>query len=159
MTQWKTMVYGNRSRAKRRGLKEHFTASELFDLLDRTGYSCAACGVKETSGELSIDHKVPLSRGGTNTIDNIQILCLTCNQLKSDKAIAYCDGEPLIIDAPLVAVPKGRKTRSAERDRLSLSLSVGHMKKLTGLADANTGGNKSMMIRYLINVVWQQLKK
>lgn len=34
---------------------------------------------------LTADHIVPLSKGGTNTWDNLQGLCLSCNSAKRDK--------------------------------------------------------------------------
>lgn len=42
--------------------------------------SCAYCGdaVKE------IDHKLPLSKGGDHSIENLQMLCLDCNRSKHD---------------------------------------------------------------------------
>ena len=33
----------------------------------------------------SIDHIIPLSKGGTHTWDNVQLLCRRCNYMKSDK--------------------------------------------------------------------------
>ena len=37
------------------------------------------------SGDFHIDHKTPVSRGGTNELDNLQLLCKTCNLKKSAK--------------------------------------------------------------------------
>jgi 5-methylcytosine-specific restriction protein A len=45
----------------------------------RTHPYCAECG---TSGDLTGDHIVPLSKGGTNTPSNIQVLCRRCNGAK-----------------------------------------------------------------------------
>ena len=50
---------------------------------------CAFCGVKTTkkSGprKSNIDHAIPKSRGGNNTINNAQNTCRTCNLQKSDR--------------------------------------------------------------------------
>ena len=40
-----------------------------------TAYQCAKCGVRDN---LSIDHIKPVSKGGGNGIENLQILCRPC---------------------------------------------------------------------------------
>ena len=45
------------------------------------GYQCALCYCQEN---LTIDHIIPLTKGGTNDLYNLQILCLDCNQRKRD---------------------------------------------------------------------------
>lgn len=48
----------------------------------RDGQTCKECGAKHG---LSIDHIVPISKGGNSTDDNLQVLCLGCNVRKSNK--------------------------------------------------------------------------
>jgi 5-methylcytosine-specific restriction endonuclease McrA len=57
----------------------HFTDEEWPAVLERFGGACLACGSTE---DLSVDHVVPLSLGGSNTIENVQPLCIVCNCLK-----------------------------------------------------------------------------
>jgi 5-methylcytosine-specific restriction endonuclease McrA len=67
-------------RAKAFGYEgEGFTLEEWESLLERYGRACVACGVDE---DLSVDHIVPLSLGGSNAITNIQPLCVPCNLVK-----------------------------------------------------------------------------
>ena len=48
----------------------------------RDGAICADCGVDEY---LSIDHIIPLSRGGAGDLENLQVLCRSCNSRKGDR--------------------------------------------------------------------------
>ena len=48
------------------------------------GPSCARCG----RGGTTIDHIVPLSRGGTHRLSNLQLLCEECNSAKSNHSDA-----------------------------------------------------------------------
>jgi len=49
----------------------------------RDGYKCIVCGKGRGDGvEIHADHKVPLDKGGKNTVDNGQTLCSEHNFLK-----------------------------------------------------------------------------
>ena len=48
----------------------------------RDQHKCRKCGATDN---LEIDHIVPLVRGGSNDLNNIQILCMHCNRTKSDR--------------------------------------------------------------------------
>ncbi|MEG4043758.1 HNH endonuclease [Microcoleus sp. Pol17_C1] len=51
----------------------------------RNKYQCQSCGKTKLETQLTIDHIIPLARGGSNDISNLQTLCGTCNQKKTDK--------------------------------------------------------------------------
>lgn len=46
---------------------------------------CVYCGCRATGTKLTVDHVVPLSRGGTNKKSNRVWACKTCNNFKSDR--------------------------------------------------------------------------
>ena len=46
---------------------------------ERDGHTCLHCGATEN---LSLDHIHPHSKGGPDTIDNLQTLCRPCNSRK-----------------------------------------------------------------------------
>lgn len=48
---------------------------------ERDGFRCAHCGTDKT---LEIDHILPRSIGGLDSLDNLQLLCRTCNLNKSN---------------------------------------------------------------------------
>ena len=70
-------------RARKVAAEGSFTGAEWRDLLARTGNVCAYCG---GPGPLEADHRVPLTRGGTNFIDNILPACRRCNGRKHKMA-------------------------------------------------------------------------
>lgn len=53
-----------------------------FKVWRRDGGRCVQCG---NNKDLEFDHIIPVSKGGSNTERNIQLLCLTCNREKSNK--------------------------------------------------------------------------
>ena len=58
-----------------------------FQVLQRDGYKCCACGAspaKDPNVVLHIDHINPVSRGGSNALENLQTLCEKCNLGKSN---------------------------------------------------------------------------
>lgn len=85
--------YIKAKRAKRRALEADssgsFTKAEWKTLKQQYDNSCLACGLSEPDVELVPDHIVPLVRGGTSFISNIQPLCRYCNGSKFTKVIDY----------------------------------------------------------------------
>jgi hypothetical protein len=57
-----------------------------WQVFQRDGWKCVACGrASEHDVILHIDHIIPRSRGGTDTLDNYQTLCSLCNLGKSNR--------------------------------------------------------------------------
>lgn len=51
-------------------------------IYERDGRVCKQCGAQHG---LSIDHIIPISKGGNSVDDNLQVLCMTCNARKNNK--------------------------------------------------------------------------
>lgn len=77
----------HRYRAKKSEVGGSFAAAEWRLLCRRYGNHCVFPGCSRT--DLHADHVIPISKGGTSDIDNIQPLCAHHNLSKSDKIIDY----------------------------------------------------------------------
>lgn len=51
-------------------------------LLDIYGNVCFRCGSSRKPEDLTIDHVIPVSAGGTNDFKNLRVMCNRCNQEK-----------------------------------------------------------------------------
>jgi 5-methylcytosine-specific restriction endonuclease McrA len=62
-----------------------FSRSNLYR---RDAYKCQYCGVRPGTQELTIDHVLPRSRGGTSTWTNCVVACVKCNFKKANRTPA-----------------------------------------------------------------------
>ncbi len=69
--------------AEKRGTHEQW---EWWRLMCYYGKVCAQCGSRE---RIHKDHIVPVSKGGSNGLENLQPLCIGCNLSKSDRTADY----------------------------------------------------------------------
>lgn len=61
-------------------------------VVDRFQRHCVRCGIHESNapeGRLTKDHIVPISKGGSNRISNLQPLCIPCNSKKATHIADY----------------------------------------------------------------------
>ena len=73
------LIARHKRRALLSGSVGHFTAKEFEDLCATYENRCAYCHEELPLGP---DHKVPLSKGGSNSIENIVPACKFCNSKK-----------------------------------------------------------------------------
>jgi 5-methylcytosine-specific restriction endonuclease McrA len=60
------------------------TQKEWMDILDAADYKCSECSSTE---DLTMDHLIPISKGGLHTKSNIGVKCRKCNSVKGSKII------------------------------------------------------------------------
>ena len=75
----------NQRKMKIRNIGGAFSFNEWENLCLDAGGKCKICGKLD---KLTIDHIIPISKGGDNSLKNIQPLCLKCNMNKSNNLTA-----------------------------------------------------------------------
>ena len=65
-------------------LRESIPESVRHSVWERDGGACRACGGKN---DLQYDHVIPVSMGGANSVENMQILCGSCNRRKGASVV------------------------------------------------------------------------
>ena len=70
--------------ARRKGAEGRYTAADVKAILIRQNGLCVYCRC-DISECYTVDHIVPLSRGGSNWVENIQLVCAPCNSSKNNR--------------------------------------------------------------------------
>jgi 5-methylcytosine-specific restriction endonuclease McrA len=83
-----TLFTNNRRARKHEAIGSH-TDEDWQKLKAFHNFRCLCCGKQEPEIRLTRDHVIPLSQGGSDSIDNIQPLCARCNSKKNYKHIDY----------------------------------------------------------------------
>ena len=82
--------YAKIRKAQKQASETHYTLEQWSSLVAEYGRQCLCC--LKSSIKLTADHVIPLSRGGSDGIENIQPLCGRCNPSKGTRIIDYRPG-------------------------------------------------------------------
>lgn len=88
----KDILADDRKKVRRERVKKYggfHSVGEWQTLKAQYNWTCPACQKQEPKVKLTKDHIVPISRGGSDNIENIQPLCASCNSRKSTKTVKY----------------------------------------------------------------------
>lgn len=64
--------------------RKSFSANDRLEVYRKTEGHCYLCGDFVDFDSFEIEHKVPISKGGTNDLSNLFCSCHTCNLIKHD---------------------------------------------------------------------------
>ena len=67
--------------------REQITKKIRFEVFKRDNFTCQYCGKNPPEVTLEIDHIEPVSKGGTNNINNLLTACFKCNRGKSNNLL------------------------------------------------------------------------
>lgn len=80
-----TRLYDRRKYAKRKGAgrtAQRLDQADLLELYRRQGGLCRYCSKSVAFEGMTLDHVIPLARGGVHQIENICLACPSCNARK-----------------------------------------------------------------------------
>lgn len=83
----KALAISRTRRARKLGVGGKHTPADIARLFDLQGGKCTTCKIKlHKTGpkKFHVDHVMPISRGGSNGPENLQLLCRSCNLRKHD---------------------------------------------------------------------------
>lgn len=84
-----TLILNKRRRARKFKNGGSHNLEEWNNLKKQYNYTCPCCKKQEPEIKLTEDHIIPLSKGGSDYIENIQPLCGHCNCKKQREIIKY----------------------------------------------------------------------
>ena len=79
----KVKAYSHLKRARKLNAIGEYTPDEFTSTCEEFSWCCCYCGKSVTEKTVTIDHAVPISKGGSNYIENLLPACRKCNSSKN----------------------------------------------------------------------------
>lgn len=75
-------LYDTDDKVGRKQVRKHYSQDVRKMLYSLAEGKCALCGKKLAFSEMTLDHIIPLTQNGKDEVENLQVCCYQCNQLK-----------------------------------------------------------------------------
>lgn len=76
----------HKERKRKQARQNYISQKSRAIVLQRDGNNCLLCGTRENLG---VSHIVPVSRGGSSDVDNLQTLCRACRSKKGQSDVDF----------------------------------------------------------------------
>ncbi|GLH70535.1 hypothetical protein GETHPA_20680 [Geothrix rubra] len=73
---------------ERKRLDFYNVKSNRIRVFERDGYKCYKCGKQLTRFDATLDHLIPVSKGGDNSFENLATCCLSCNSKRRNHELS-----------------------------------------------------------------------
>lgn len=70
-------------------IRRYNSSANRKHLYGEQGGHCAGCGEHFMQQHLEVDHIISRKKGGTDHLENLQLMCSNCNRIKGDRGMAY----------------------------------------------------------------------
>lgn len=110
-----------KTKPRRKGISKRVR----FEVFKRDNWSCQYCGSQSPNVKLHVDHITPVSKGGTNDLENLTTSCIDCNLGKGARELDD-DSAVRARSAELEANELARQQLAAMRDWHVTKASLSH---------------------------------
>jgi 5-methylcytosine-specific restriction endonuclease McrA len=130
---WRYMTDGSfrlyhRAKSKERKARErgsrtvHLSPDQMWRRWVEFGHRCAYCGA---SGDLQVEHVIPISQGGEHHLGNIVPACQRCNFSKATSPVKdWYEAQPFFSEARWQAIGTALAKGQPTTEQLSITLSL-----------------------------------
>jgi 5-methylcytosine-specific restriction endonuclease McrA len=113
---WRVRTMGKHHDRSTSGERPSFKPEDWTAILNRHGRRCAYCNTKK--GKMTMDHVLPLSRGGRHCVSNVVPACGQCNKVKADMTLMEWKRKNMYDLRPWTMTTNGIKLKRKDKFRI-----------------------------------------